>query len=504
MARKPLNSAKKARLTSICAAVLLALGVFLFTAPLTADPDPVGRQPAPQGQALTAPGTLPGSDSPLFPLSAAAPIFLAGPVAIKDLIEKRAKLTDEGRKILDKAEAEKRALTDEEKQRWKKATDDALSVTEDIQRYAQQAEAERALAANVLNLATNVVQPGDDPAHPQQRAIALPATRELKPEEAQRLNTAVGEHLRAALGFRGPLADQERRDLQFTVDTAGGYLVPPQEFVASIIKFVNNLVFIRQRATKYTLEKAQTLGIPTLAADPADADWTSELAIGGTDTTMAVGKRELMPHPLAKLLKVSEPLLRMSALDVAGLIMERLGYKFGVTEEKSFLLGNGAQQPLGLFTASADGISTGRDVSTGNTTTTLTFDGLRNAKYGLKGQYWQKAAWIFNRSVLALIANLKDGEGRYLWEQSVQVGQPDRILGFPVNMSEYSPNTMTTGLYAGILGDYSFYWIVDTLNLRIQILRELYAATNQIGFVGRQELDGMPVLEEAFVRVKLA
>jgi hypothetical protein len=30
------------------------------------------------------------------------------------------------------------------------------------------------------------------------------------------------------------------------------------------------------------------------------------------------------------------------------------------------------------------------------------------------------------------------------------------------------------------------------------------AETNQVGFIGRLETDGAPVLEEAFVRVKLA
>jgi len=42
------------------------------------------------------------------------------------------------------------------------------------------------------------------------------------------------------------------------------------------------------------------------------------------------------------------------------------------------------------------------------------------------------------------------------------------------------------------------------LNISIQVLTELYAETNQTGFIGRYELDGMPVLEEAFARLKLA
>ena len=56
----------------------------------------------------------------------------------------------------------------------------------------------------------------------------------------------------------------------------------------------------------------------------------------------------------------------------------------------------------------------------------------------------------------------------------------------------------------GILGDFSYYHTADALDFGIQRVSELYAETNQTGFIGRLETDGMPVLEEAFVRVKLA
>ena len=84
------------------------------------------------------------------------------------------------------------------------------------------------------------------------------------------------------------------------------------------------------------------------------------------------------------------------------------------------------------------------------------------------------------------------------------IGQPDRILDLPFYESEYVPNTFTTGLYVAILGDFSFYWVADALDFTIQRLVELYAATNQVGFIGRLETDGMPVLAEAFSRLKLA
>ncbi len=42
------------------------------------------------------------------------------------------------------------------------------------------------------------------------------------------------------------------------------------------------------------------------------------------------------------------------------------------------------------------------------------------------------------------------------------------------------------------------------MEFSIQVLKELYAESNQIGYIGRMECDGQPVLPEAFVRVKLA
>jgi HK97 family phage major capsid protein len=312
--------------------------------------------------------------------------------------------------------------------------------------------------------------------------------------------------------LRSPLA---ARAIQADSDIVGGYLTAPQEFVGELIKFVDNLLFIRQKATKYTVRAAQSLGAPSLDQDISDADWTSELDTGNEDNSLQFGKRELTPRPLAKRIKVSNRLLRMATLtggfsadnSVAGggpegLVRARLGYKFAVTEEKAFLNGNGANQPLGLFVASARGISTARDVLTGSATG-LTYDGCILAKYSLKQQYWQETEWLFHRDAVSQLARLKDGIGNYIWVPGGKGGPGDTLLDRPVNMSEYAPNTFTTGLYAGMLFAPRFYWICDSETMQIQRLVELYAAANQTGFIARMELDGMPVLEEAFARLKM-
>lgn len=305
-------------------------------------------------------------------------------------------------------------------------------------------------------------------------------------------------------GTASGAAAEEFRALSAGVNTEGGYLVAPEQFVNQLIKFVDDAVFVRGLATVYQVPQAAKLGAPVLTADPADGDWTTELQTGSEDSTMAFGKRELFPHPLAKRIKVSRQLLRQSVMATDSMIAQRMAYKFAITQEKAYLTGNGSGQPLGLFTASSDGIPTSRDVATGNTTTAFTADGLINAKYSVKGPYQASGVWMFHRDAVKALAKLKTGDGDYLWRQGLVEGEPDRLLGRPVYMSEYVPNTFTTGQYVGLFGDLSNYWIVDALQMQMQRLEELYAESNQVGFIARYEGDGAPVLAEAFARVTLA
>jgi hypothetical protein len=41
------------------------------------------------------------------------------------------------------------------------------------------------------------------------------------------------------------------------------------------------------------------------------------------------------------------------------------------------------------------------------------------------------AAGLFNRDVVKTIAKLKDGEGQYIWRESMRVGEPPCCSGFP-------------------------------------------------------------------------
>lgn len=434
---------------------------------------------------------------------------------MKNLLEmrrKRAELISKARAILDTAEAAGRELIQEEQNSWNALMDEVNKLGADIEREERQQSLEHDLQ-QPMSVAIRPDPDGDRrlPVEFVSRGLREASENDPQwhetPDWSRLMRTADPAYYRAFRSWlrRGgrELSNEETRALQVDSDTLGGYLQTPMQFVDRLIQAVDNLVYIRQWATVFSVPNAASLGAPSLDTDPADPAWTSELAIGTEDSSMAFGRRELFPHPLAKYIKISNTLLR-KVPDSESLVRNRLAYKFSVTMENNYLNGSGANQPLGVFTASANGISTSRDVSTGNTISEMRFDGLIEAKYHLKPQYWPRARWMFHRDGVKQIAKLKDGEGQYIWKESVRVGEPDRILGFPVFMSEYAPNTFNSGLYVGILGDFGYYWIADALDMQMQRLVELFAATNQTGLVGRMESDGMPVLEEAFIRVTLA
>lgn len=328
-----------------------------------------------------------------------------------------------------------------------------------------------------------------------------------KPPEAPAGDTKTAEMrtaFNAYLSQGTQQAAQVYAALQQDNPTQAGYLVAPEKFMTELIKDLEDTTFMRQRARVLPpLKNAQSLGFPTRTAGMGAWAWGTELSDPTDDTTLAYGKREFKPNPGMSGIKVSKTLIRNMA-QVDTYVRQEIAAEVAKNLETAYMLGHGAGQPLGLFVASADGINTDRDVSTGNTATEIKFDGLIEAQEKVKTQYQVGCEWVFHGDAVKQLRKLKNSDGQYIWQGSVQLGQPDLLLSKPVNRSEYAPHTFTTGLYVGLYGNLKNYWIVDSLALEVQVLMELYARTNQIYYISRIETDGAPVVSAAFARVKLA
>lgn len=302
-------------------------------------------------------------------------------------------------------------------------------------------------------------------------------------------------------GGKDALTAEEHKALATAPGAAGGFLVG-DTYTGRFIEGLGEVVAMRQIATVLPPIAGGGSVTPSEDSQLTDAEWTGEVGTGSEDTVEPFGDRTLTPHPLAKRIKISRTILRASnLLKVEAYVLNRMAKKHAVPEENAFINGSGAQQPLGLLNAGITTVSTAAS-------NTLAADDLINWAYSLAAGYGRTAKILCNNSLLRKIRLMKGSDNNYLWQPGLAAGSPSKILDWEYVVSDKYPTGLTADAYAdneivATIGDFSYYWIQDSLNFSIQRLDELYAETNQVGFIGRKETDGMPVLAEAFVNLKI-
>ena len=294
--------------------------------------------------------------------------------------------------------------------------------------------------------------------------------------------------------MRGSVAPEVRNALSIGEDTEGGYTVP-SEFERQLIHGLEENNIFRRMA--HVIRTASgTRKIP-IANDVMEASWIDEgEAIPETNTQFA--QTTLSAYKLGTMIKVSNELLHDSAFDIAAYIADRFGVCMGNAEEKAFIAGTGEKQPTGLLhdtngaqlgvTAAAEG--------------TVTFDEIFQLYYSLKAPYRSRAAFLCNEALVLQMMTLKDGNGNYIWRPSLDIAKPDTILGRPIYTSTYMP-VPAKGEKALCFGDYNFYWVADLSNRTFRRLNELYAVTDQVGFLTTQRVDGKLILPETVKYLKM-
>lgn len=413
-------------------------------------------------------------------------------LSVQEAANQRASIFEEAKKLNDGVIKEARDFKPEEKSKW-----DAMNADMDALRAAIDSESDKNKRAKVL----------DDIAH--QMESPLPGQPDTRQDPAAiKIHNQIPKEMRDAYVqfFRtGNLSDAEKRALLAGTDTQGGYLITPQILAKEIIHAANMVTLFKGMTTNFPVSNAASLGVPTLDTDVDDSDWTPEATIGNESTGQKFGKRELKPYPLAKFIKISNQLIRQSDIDVTSFINGRLGYKIAVAQEAAYMTGDGVNKPLGIFTANDMGIGTARDVPQ-DTAHIAGFAGndIINIFYGIRPAYRPKAQWVMNPIIVKYVRKFKGAVNQdYLWQPGLRGDEPDTLLGKPIYTSEKAPSAVTDLAYTMVFGDFSYYYTVDCLAIVIQRLNELFAATNQIGFIIRYEGDGMPILDEAFSRLKI-
>jgi len=413
----------------------------------------------------------------------------------RELREERAGLIEQQRALLDAAEADNRDLNADEREHYDRLGEETDRLEARYTRLEQQEEREAELGRHVNEGFRDA--PGDGDASGDGDADDGGLSGERYAEAFEGYMTR---------GYEG-LQHETRATLQIDSDVGGGFIAASERFINRMIQAVDEVLVVRQLATKYPCAYGESLGFPSLDGDISDFEFgAGELTEASEDTGLAFGKRELIPRALKrKVVKISKRLLESPRMDAEGIVIDRCSLALARGQETAFMTGSGAAEPLGLFTASADGIPTSKDVSTDMTTTNVSGNGLISVQGALPDQFQAKARWMFHRDGVTKIRKLKDDNGQYLWQPGLQAGQPDLLLAKPIVTGSKVPNTWTAGLYVGMYGDFSHYWIADAVSMVVQRLVEKYALTGQVGLLfDKMAVDGMPVQSDAFRRVKLA
>ena len=275
-------------------------------------------------------------------------------------------------------------------------------------------------------------------------------------------------------------------------DADGGYLVP-EEFERQIVKTLDEANVIRSLAKVITTNSERKIPV---AASHSTAQWTLENG-AYTESNPTFGQKQIDAYKLTDLIRVSQELLQDSAFDLESYIAGEFARAFGIAEEQAFCVGTGTNQPTGIFTANGGTVGV-----TAAATTAITADELISLVYALKSPYRRNAKFLMNDATVAAIRKLKDLNGAYMWQPSVQAGQPDRLLGYEIYTSPYVP-TLAAGALAVAFGDFQNYWIADRAGRTVQRLNELYATNGQVGYVATERVDGKVILAEGIQLLKM-
>ena len=275
--------------------------------------------------------------------------------------------------------------------------------------------------------------------------------------------------------------------LQIGTDSEGGYLCP-DEYERTLIQALEEENKLRSLC-KVIRTSSGDRKIP-LVASHGTASWVDEEGVI-PESDDSFGQITLGAHKVASIIKVSDELLQDSVFDVESYIATEFARRVGDAEEAAFITGDGAGKPIGML-HETNGAATG---VTAASATAITADELIDLVYSLKAPYRKRAIFLFNDQTIKAIRKLKDGNGQFLWQPGLQMGQPNTLLGYRYETSTHMP-VIGASAKPILFGDLSSYWIADREGRSIKRLNELYATTSQVGFRVTQRLDGRLVQQE--------
>ena len=292
-------------------------------------------------------------------------------------------------------------------------------------------------------------------------------------------------------GLRG--LTLEGKAMSTAVAADGGYLVDPQTadriqsmlMSTSSLRSVANVVQVEATSFDVIVDRSEV-----------GSGWATETAATSESATPVIERISIKLHELAAMPKASQRLLDDSAFDVEGWLAEKIATRFTRAEAAAFINGDGVDKPKGILlpTKVPNASWTWGEIgyvptgAAADFATTNPADCIINLVYALGADYRANGTFVMNSKTVGAVRKMKDADGRFLWSDGLAAGEPSRLMGYPVLVSEDMPD-IEAGAYAIAFGDFrAAYTIAERPDLRI--LRDPFSAKPNVLFYANKRVGG--------------
>lgn len=301
-------------------------------------------------------------------------------------------------------------------------------------------------------------------------------TQDMDPESRKILNTRRSNLPKNAAGVG--------------TGSSGGYAVPP-EFREQFVQTMKYFGPMLDEAEVITTETGANMPWPTNDdTGNVGAILAENTQVTEQDVTLGQASIDAYMYT-SKLVRVSFQLMQdMPSFD--SWLIARLGERIGRILNAHFTTGTGSSQPNGIVTGGTVGVTGTGSFATTGVLGTAGGDNLIDLVEALDPAYGasNNLKFMGHQGVRKAARKLKDSQGRYMWEVSLQNGVPDSLLGYPfvINNDMAAPAASSKSLLFGdIRAAYLARIVKELTTLR---LTERYADFLQVGFLLFERADG--------------
>lgn len=427
---------------------------------------------------------------------------------LKKLHEQRTRVATEMRAIADKPEGENGTLSAEQDSAWRKATAELDSYDtrmKDVSEGEKRAKANADAFAELEGKETDEGKRTNDEGNESKRSGLGSKDKEKREEALRAFFLSDKSHDRIDIPYNkrsildacdnAGMSLAEKRTLTVGTATAGGDTVPTAFYDRLVEHLIQVSAILQTHPTVLNTASGEPLQIPKTTAHPTASLTTEGGTLGGTDP--AFGQLTLGSYKYSVMIQLSRELITDSGVDLEGYLARACGRALGNKIGADLVVGNGSGAPQGIVPVASAGV-TGATSVVG----VPNADNLIDLMYSVIPQYRNSPScmWMMADTTIATIRKFKDGEGRYLWQPSLQIGVPDTLLG---KVLVTDPNVAATALSAKsvIFGDFSTYFVRFVGGARFERSDEFAFDEDLVTFRALMRADGNLVDRTGAVKV---